>query len=131
MPGVQPPVGVPLQVAPMFRLAASSQFVPLQQTLGVFVLLHVRFGPQPPLESQRHPCVPARQVDLRLLPLALSPPPHTLGVPGLLALPQPQHCGAVQPPVFAPQAMSPPQPADMTPQFWLPQVGFMLHATGH
>ena len=130
MPGVQWAVPVPVQLATAGVFAGRSQFVPLQQTVGVLAVLHVSPGAQPPVVSQRHPCWPATHTCGRPLPLALVPPPHLLGTPGLEVLPQPQHCGAVQ----VPQSTTPPQPSDIDPQSLLPadwQVVLVVHALGH
>jgi hypothetical protein len=70
IPGVQaaPPVTT-LQVDPML-VVEPAQFEPAQQTLGCEACgVHVRPGAQPPVESQRQPCVPTMHVEVIPLPL--------------------------------------------------------------
>jgi hypothetical protein len=92
--------------------------VPEQQRRGAGEVWPVQVSPGAhcPLESQRHPFVPAMQVDATVTGAPASPPgpvvpvgaAHTLGLP-----PQPQHCGDVQ----VPHWMRLPHPSATGPQF--------------
>jgi hypothetical protein len=99
MPGVHDAApGLLLQLAPMLP-PDGAQFEPLQQTgtCDGGCVVHVNPGAQPPIESQRQPCSPTRQVE--------GPP-----APELLPLPDPEL------PENPPELEAPPLPDPEAPE---------------
>src|SRR5579883_2633682 len=102
-----------LQLDPMLPPPVDVQFEPLQQRFGrgAGCGVHVRLAAQPPVESQRHPCVPTMHVvgapepELVPPPSAPKPPPSSPSRP-----PSPPAAPPSPPPVAVP-----PPPQAVTP----------------